>query len=81
MPVNFDAEDGKSYKISFYTKSPEGGNTLMFAGHIIPIPQSKEWVRTEKTLKVSAVRWNYFQIVNQSSAELLIDDIALEDVR
>ena len=81
VPVNFDAEDGKSYRISFYTKSPEGGNTLMFAGHIIPIPQSKEWVRTEKTLKVSAVRWNYFQIVNQSSAELLIDDIALEDVR
>ena len=53
----------------------------MFAGHIIPIPQSKEWVRTEKTLKVSAVRWNYFQIVNQSSAELLIDDIALEEIR
>lgn len=78
-PTIFDAEIGKTYKFTLWTKSESPDAHVDIRGKMFRIPKSVGWTKVEGVVAVKDLRGLHFGIYC-GSGRLLVDDITVEEV-
>ena len=79
-PTIYDAEIGKTYKFTFWTKSEATDAHAVIYGQQFGIPKSAEWTKVEAKVTVTSFRGRFFGVFC-GNGRLLVDDITVEEVK